>query len=230
MTWLWIAIVIALDGAAGLVGALLPDRWLARYHAIFLGFATGALLATALGDLLPEAIARGGSRMLLWAFAAIAILAVAEWLTARRYHRHERRVVPIALLGADALHNFGDGMAIASAFLVSTRLGLVTSMAVIVHELPEELADYALLRTTGLSKRTALFWLAAVQLTAGAGAAATWLVASLLAPAEDVILAIAGGTFVHIAAVDLLPAVVRTRRVSAFIACAAGALGLLVLR
>ena len=101
MTWLWIAIVIALDGAAGLVGALLPDRWLARYHAVFLGFATGALLATALGDLLPEAIERGGPRMLLWAFAAVAILAAAEWLTARRYHRHERALVPIALPGAD---------------------------------------------------------------------------------------------------------------------------------
>ena len=115
-------------------------------------------------------------------------------------------------------------------FLVSPRLGLVTSLAVIVHEVPEELADYALLRTTGLPRRTALFWLAAVQLTAGAGAAATWLVSSLLAPAQDAILAIAGGTFVHIAVVDLLPAMFRARRVSAFVACAAGVLCLLAAR
>jgi zinc and cadmium transporter len=230
MTWLWLAIVVVLDGAAGLVGALLPDRWLARYHAIFLGFAIGALLASALGDLLPEAIARGGFRMLLWAIAAIAILAVAEWLAARRSDHLPPRVVPVALLGADALHNLGDGIAIASAFLVSTRLGLVTSFAVIVHELPEELADYALLRTAGLPRRTALIWLAAVQLAAGAGAAATWLVSSLLAPAQDVILANAGGTFVHIAAIDLLPAMVRTRRIAALVACAVGALCLLAVR
>src|SRR5215510_9877032 len=115
MTWLWIALVVALDGAAGLVGALLPDRWLERYHAMFLGFATGALLASALGELVPEAIARGGFDMLLWSIAAIAVLAATEWLTARRYHHHGPPVIPIALLGADALHNLGDGIAIASA-------------------------------------------------------------------------------------------------------------------
>jgi zinc and cadmium transporter len=197
---------------------------------MFLGFATGALLASALGELVPEAIARGGFDMLLWSAAAIAVLAATEWLTARRYHHHGPPVVPIALLGADALHNLGDGIAIASAFLVSTPLGLTTSLAVIAHELPEELADYALLRTTGLPRRTALIGLAAVQLTAGLGAAATWLASSLLAPAADVILAIAGGTFVHIAAVDLLPAVVRARRVSAFVACAIGVLGILAVR
>jgi zinc and cadmium transporter len=222
MIWLWVALVVALDGAAGLAGALLPERWLERYRAPMLGFAAGALLASGLGELLPDAVARRGPSVLVWSVAAIATLIAAEWATARRRRHREHPVVPIALLGADTLHNIGDGIVIASAFLASTRVGVVTSVAVLVHELPEEIADFALLRAAGLARRTALLALAAVQLTAGIGAAATLLASSLAASAEGVILAIAGGTFLHIAAIDLLPDMLRERRVPVFVAFAIG--------
>jgi zinc and cadmium transporter len=139
-------------------------------------------------------------------------------------------VTPVALLGSDALHNFGDGMAIAAAFLVSPQLGLYTSIAVILHELPEELADYALLRGAGMSRRTALASLAVVQLTAALGAAASLVASHWLAGARGLVLALAAGMFLYIALVDLLPAVIRSRSRSAWLAFGVGAIVVLLIQ
>ncbi len=223
MIWLWVSIVVVLDGAAGLAGAAIPERWLERYRAPMLGFAGGAVLASGVGEVLPEAARRGGIAVLGWAVLAAALLGVVEAIT-----RHRRGpVTPLALLGSDALHNIGDGMAIAAAFLVSIHLGVVTSCAVIVHEVPEEIADYALLRASSVGKRTALLALAGVQLTAAIGAAGTLVASSLIARSEPMIMALAGGTFAYIALVDLLPELVRIRAVSAIFAAAAGAAAVL---
>jgi zinc transporter ZupT len=222
MTWLWVTIAIVADGLAGLAGALVPERWLASYRAPMLGFATGALLASATTDILPDAIARGGAWIVAWSAGAFAALGVIEWASSRRA-KHQGPVSPIALLGSDALHNIGDGMAIAAAFLTSHRLGVITALAVIVHEVPEEIADYALLRSSGMPKARALLGLGVVQLTAGLGAAGTLLASALLAHAEGVILAIAAGTFLYIALADLLPVLWRARTWSAAVTAVIGA-------
>lgn len=209
MTALWVALAIAVDGAAGLAGALLPERWLVRYRPALLGFAAGALLAAALLDLVPDAIAASGTSVLPWLLASIAALAVFEWmLPAHDHHDHLGGATPYALLGSDALHNFGDGMAIAAAFIASPRLGLVTSVAVIVHEVPQEVADYTVLRAAKLGKRRALIALVGVQLIAALGAAATFL-GGRVDGVSGIVLALAAGTFVYIACVELLPDVLR---------------------
>jgi len=101
-------------------------------------------------------------------------------------------------------------MAIAAAFVTSTKLGVITSLAVIVHEVPQEIADYAILRRENFGKRRALAWLSVVQLTAGVGAAAT-LVTSSIDGISGIVLSIAAGTFLYIATVELLPDVLRAR-------------------
>jgi zinc and cadmium transporter len=223
MTWLWVVIAVVLDGAVALVGGLLPERWLARYRGPMLGLATGTLLASGLGELFPEALASTGVVALAWMAGAMVLVGVTERASARRGHHRMEPVVPVALLGSDALHNIGDGMAIAAAFLVSGRLGVFTSAAVLVHELPEEIADYALLRAAGMTKRTALAGLAVVQLTAGIGAVGTLAAASLLARANGPILAVASGLFVYISAFDLVPELVRARTLSGLVAGVIGA-------
>lgn len=222
MTWLWVTIAVLLDGAVALVGGLLPERWLDRYQPAMLGFAAGTLLASGLGEILPHAISIDGVTTLGWAAGAMLVLGVFERASARRERHRQRPVVPIALLGSDALHNLADGVAIAAAFVVSPRVGIFTSAAVVVHELPEEIADYALLRVAGMAKRTALVALAAVQLTAVLGAAGTLAASGAIAGANGPILAVACGMFVYIAAFDLMPEVVRTRSRSAALACMVG--------
>ncbi|MBS1122674.1 MAG: zupT [Deltaproteobacteria bacterium] len=212
MTYVWVATMIVLNGAAGLVGALLPERWLERYRTPMLGVAAVTLLATGLFEILPEALARSGTSALGWSAGMIVVLGAIEWASSRRRAHDRRPVAPLALLSSDALHNVSDGMAIAAAFLISTELGFVTAIAVIVHEVPEEVADYALLRATGMTKVRALGLLAGVQLTAGIGAASTLMASSVIARAEGVLLSIACGTFVYIALVNLGPELLPARR------------------
>jgi zinc and cadmium transporter len=225
--WIWVLAMVAIDGAAGLAGAAIPESWLERYRAPLLGFATGALLASGLGELLPESFETLGAWALAYTAASAALLVVVEHYFARRTRRRGP-VAPIALLGSDALHNIGDGMAIAAAFLGSTHLGVVTSFAVIVHEVPEEIADYALLRASGIDKRNALLALAGVQLTAALGAIGTLVASSVVTSSVGCIDAIAAGTFAYIALVDLAPELVRMRSGWAVVAAAAGAGAVLV--
>jgi zinc and cadmium transporter len=224
MVWLWVGAFVVLDGAAALVGGLLPDRWLLRHRAVMLGFAAGALLSVAVLDLVPEALASRGAVVIPWLVAGIVALAALDYMFDA--HGHHTHSVAFALLGSDAVHNFGDGVAIAAAFLQSTHLGVITSIAVLVHELPEELADYAILREARIAKGRSLWWLALVQLTAGLGAAAT-LLGATLGNGHAIVLAIAGGTFVYIALVELMPDILRrgTRRdrIVAFAGLLAGA-------
>ena len=231
MTALWVTLAVLLDGAVALVGGALPDRWLLRHRGAMLAFAAGALLSAALLDLLPEAIESSGLRVLPWLLGGVVVLAILEAVFAAHAPHDDRRmrVGPIALVASDALHNFGDGIAIAAAFASSAHLGLVTSLAVIVHELPEELADYAVLRSAEYGKARALLVLAAVQLTAGLGAAATLFGLHVRGTATGYVVAIAAGTFVYIACADLLPELLHGgaragRRATAMIALVIGAL------
>jgi zinc and cadmium transporter len=219
----WIVLVVVLDGAAPLIGGLLPDAKLRRWRPAMFGFAAGTLLVSGAADVLPEAVDRVGPVALALGLGAFTLLGLVERVTSRRRRHEERPVSPIALLGSDALHNFGDGLAIAAAFLVSPHLGLYTSFAVIMHELPEELADYALLRTAGMSKRGALASLALVQLTSALGAASALVASRGLAGIEGSMLAVAAGMFLYIGAIDLLPEVVRAKRHSAWMAFGVGA-------
>lgn len=225
----WIAMVVALDGIAALLGGLISDRRLERWQPALLGFAAGTLLVSGATELLPSAVARAGTAALAWALGAAVALWVFERATSGHAHR-ARPVSPTALLGSDALHNFTDGIAIAAAFLVSPRAGALTSIAVIAHELPQELADYALLRAGGMSRRRALASLAIVQLTSGAGAAFGLVLSTSFPGVEGLVLGLAGGMFLYIAIADLLPVLVRSRSPAGFAAFGvAAALALLEL-
>lgn len=217
---IWLAVLA--DGLAGLAGGLLSERWMARHLSALVAFAAGALLGAVFLDIFPEAIAAAGPGAFRWALASFLALALLEWFLGPHHHDHSHHapghphhpeqhgllgiptVVP-SLLGADALHNLGDGAAVAAAFLVSTEAGVATAMAVIAHELPQEVGDYALLRAAGLSRVKSLLLLAGVQLTAAVGAGAVLLGSRLVQGLEGIILAIAAGTFLYIGATDLLP-------------------------
>jgi zinc and cadmium transporter len=205
------------ESLAGLTGGLLSDRWLSRRQAGLVSLAAGTLLAAVFLDILPGALSTlGGPEALGWTFGAFLVFAALEWVmghhhhghasnTDEKTHAHEHRALPAALLFADALHNTADGAAVTAAFCVSTRAGIAASLAVIAHEVPQELGDYALLRTAGYTKGRALWALAAVQLTAFVGAAFILLAAEHLHAVVGPVLAIAAGMFLYIGATDLLP-------------------------
>lgn len=213
-------LAVLMDGLAGLAGGLLSERWLRQHLPGLVGFAAGTLLAASFLEVLPEAVESLGTAAFSWAFASFVVLALLEWHMGHQHHHpHEGApptphyhahgvaapTLPAALLASDALHNVGDGAAVAAAFLVSPEAGIATSLAVIAHELPQEVGDYALLRASGWPRGRALLSLAGVQLTALAGAAGMLLGSQLLPSLKGIVLAIAAGSFLYIGAVDLLP-------------------------
>jgi zinc and cadmium transporter len=136
------------------------------------------------------------------------VLAVVEWQMGHHHHDSHgvrSRTLPAALLASDALHNTGDGAAVAAAFLVSPRAGIAMALAIIAHELPQEVGDYALLRAAGFSRARALVALTLIQLTAALGAGAVLLGSHLVQNLGGIVLSIASGTFLYIGATDLLP-------------------------
>lgn len=204
--WLFTGIAVTLDGLAGLAGGLLSESWLKRHLMAVVGFAAGALLGAVFLDVLPEAV-RSSPHALGWTLGGFVSLALFEWSTGH-HHAHDGpgpMVRPFALLGSDALHNTGDGAAIAAAFLASVPAGVAVSLAVVVHELPQEIGDYAILRSAGYSKAKALVALSLVQLTAAIGAVALLVGSRLSTHLTGPVLGIAAGTFLYIAGTDLLP-------------------------
>ncbi|RKG96497.1 hypothetical protein D7V97_35565 [Corallococcus sp. CA053C] len=226
-TVLLVFIAVGLDGLAGLAGGVLSERWLQRHLPALVAFAAGTLLAAVFLEVLPEAVSARGDAAFTWALGSFVTLALLEWALGHHHHHAEAAAghahdhahghahghththgvptLPAALLASDALHNVGDGAAVAAAFLVSPKAGFATAFAVIVHELPQEVGDYALLRAAGWSRLRSLVGLGAVQLTAVAGAAAVLLGTRHLPSLQGTVLAIAGGSFLYIGAVDLLP-------------------------
>lgn len=200
---------IILDGLAGLSGGLLSERWLIRYQAALIGFAAGAILAAVFLDILPESVREAGPNALTWSFGGFVVLAIIEWLVGQRHHHPHGTLasstLPPSLLISDALHNIGDGAAVAAAFLVSTKVGIVVAVAVIAHEVPQEVGDYAVLRAGGWHRSPALLALGVVQLTAFADAAGVMVAAEHIEHFTAVILSVAAGTFLYIGATDLLP-------------------------
>lgn len=167
-------------------------------------FAAGALLATALLDLLPEA--KGEISGVL---VGIIVMFVLEKLLLWYHHHHapHNQVKPAIWLITigDSLHNFLDGVAIAAAFIVSPVLGLTTTMAVFLHEIPHELVDFGILLSHGLSKNKTLLLNFISALFAVLGALLTYYFSNLLTFSNSNLLAFTAGNFLYISLADLIP-------------------------
>jgi zinc and cadmium transporter len=203
----------AIGGAASLL--LLPKRICERVVPFLVSYATGTLLGASLLGLLPRAIEQGGLLpSLSGALAGVLGFFVLERLLIWRHCHHEgpcevHGAAGQLILVGDALHNFVDGIVIAAAFLSSVPLGIATGIAVIAHELPQEVADFAVLLDNGFSRRQALKWnlISGVATLPGALLGYVGLEQSrgLIGP----ILALSAASFLYIGLADLTPGLHR---------------------
>jgi zinc and cadmium transporter len=122
-------------------------------------------------------------------------------------HAAHGRVAPFGWMNliGDGVHNFLDGAVLAATFSQDTALGLATTVAVVLHEIPQELGDFAVLLRSGMSRRRALLWNLATALTAFAGAALFFLLPFPLETVERWALPLTAGGFLYIAGADLVP-------------------------
>ncbi len=175
-----------------------------------LSVAAGALFATAFYDLLPEAIAGLGQQTVFTAaFAGIISFFVLErvihWHHGHQDHSEDIKPIAYLILIGDGMHNFFDGVAIAASYMASFELGLATTFAVTVHEIPHELSDYTMLIYGGFTKRKALIYNLISALTAIAGGVLFYYLSGYVTNMKFFGLAFTAGTFIYIAGTDLLP-------------------------
>lgn len=227
MTLLWIVLATFAGGvlsvviAAGLTVSVLS---LIVRHLVSLS--AGVLLGTALLKLLPEAFETGGSPQALFAtlLGGLLFFFLLEKVELYRHsHHHEGdghhhhhdfdaeqagRGGWSVLLG-DSIHNFCDGVLIATAFLADPHLGVATAVAVIAHEIPQEVGDYMVLLNAGFSRARALVYNAISGLAAVVGGVLGYFVIQPFGEWVPYLLVIASSSFIYVAVADLIPQLQR---------------------
>lgn len=173
-------------------------------------YAIGTLLGAAFFGMIPHALVqRASTSVLPTVLFGIILFFVLEKFALWR-HCHERpcdvhtRAGAMILIG-DSLHNFVDGVAIAVAFAGSVPLGIATSVAVIAHEVPQEVGDFAILLESGYSRARALWYNALSSSTALLGAVLTYFLLPVIQSLVPYLLSLSAASFIYIALADLVP-------------------------
>ncbi|MFZ5484174.1 MAG: ZIP family metal transporter [Pseudomonadota bacterium] len=190
------------------------------------GFSVGVLLAVTFLHMLPEAIEQldahqVGATVLAGIFIFFALEKAALWR--HDHHEDEGHVChshhaagPLIVIG-DGLHNFVDGILIAAAFLQDPALGWATTIAVISHEVPQEVGDFMVLLAAGYSRTKALMLNLLSSLAAVVGGVVGWLTLSGASSIVPYVIALAASSFIYIAVADLVPVLHKQRKPADFV-------------
>lgn len=184
-----------------------------RQKAILLAlpFGAGALLAAAFFDLLPEAFELGEPRtLLLWSLGGFLSFFLLERLASWFHHHHDHETARNEqqnrlVMTGDMVHNVIDGAAIAAAFLVDARLGVVTTLAVSAHEIPKELGTFGILMSRGWNDKKVILMNIATGVATLVTAVIVYVLGKSTVLPEAELLALASGMFIYVAASDIIP-------------------------
>lgn len=223
MITFWIIGTTLISGLLGLSAAviLLYRRLLAeRLTIVLLSFAAGSMLGAVFFDLLPESLDVLGDRGVPFVLIGILIFfAVEKALLIHHHHEsgewqaHGRLVASKSLiLIGDSFHNFLDGVVIATGFLASFKIGIITGIAVLAHELPQEIGDFGVLLAAKMPRGRIVFWNMVSGMTSVVGAVVVLLLSERMLDLANYLLPIAAGGFLYIAIADLIPEIHREVR------------------
>ncbi len=212
---LWVLLFSLLSslGAVGTAALLLlaPVRTLQWLHPSLVSFATGTLLTSASLELLPHAIDHlGGVPSLSVVLGGLVLFFILERVMMWRHchvigHCEAHRATGSLILIGDMLHNFVNGIVLAVAFLSSIPLGMATGLAIIAHEVLQEVGDLAILIESGLSKKRAFIWNMLSGSATIPGALVTLVALDVLQPATPYVLSLSAAGFLYIGLADLIP-------------------------
>ena len=219
--YLYTFIGILVVSVISLLGVfVLPSREdiLRKYIFLFISLAVGALLGDAFIHLIPEALDKSSNAT---ATSVLIILGILLFFILEKFlhwHHHEddtekKHIYPVGklLLFTDSFHNLIDGIIIGVSFLISVPIGIATTLAVVLHEIPQEIGDFAVLIHSGYNKKKAL-WLNFISaLTAIIGVSIALIFGKIAETFTLWILPIAAGGFIYIAVADLIPELQKTK-------------------
>ncbi len=213
---------VSLVSLVGMATLSLQQDALRKGLFLLVALAAGALIGDAFIHLIPEAFAEAGTNEV-----AIAILAgiLSFFLLEKFLHWHHShgdeefspehgKIHPLGslVLVSDGIHNFVDGLAIGAAFMVSPEIGIATTIAIALHEIPQEIGDFGLLLHAGFSRTKALLMNFLSALTAFLGLAVAFWIGGTFESLIPLIAAFTAGMFIYLALADLVPELQKTKQ------------------
>jgi len=196
----------------GIVAVLFTKEKLKSIILFLVAFSAGALFGDAMLHLIPEAIEENGfsNSISLYVIAGILLFFVLEKIIHWRHcheiscDEHPHKLAAMNLIG-DGIHNLIDGMVIAGSFSLSKELGMATTLAVILHEIPQEIGDFGILLYAGIKPKKAIIYNFISALFAIIGAIIALTIGSHTTNFTSIIVPLTAGGFIYIAGSDLIP-------------------------
>jgi zinc and cadmium transporter len=217
--FIWILLSGTLMSVVSLIGSfflLFSDKKLLSFLLPMVAFAAGALLGGAFFHMLPAYFIKQRNMLtgFVWLIAGYSVFFVLEqflhWHHCHKAETYCRRPLTYLILIGDGLHNFIGGLSVASTFLMDIRLGIITWLAAVAHEIPQEIGDFAVLIHGGWNKYQALLFNFLSALSFLLGALITYFLSRNMN--VDYLIPFAAGNFIYIATSDLVPEVNKHKK------------------
>lgn len=219
-------IASALSSFLGLIGgfSLLAGRNVVeRWSKFLVSFAAGTLLGAAFFDLLHEAVEEFPDSVTFtftWVMVGFLLFFLIEKFLLWHHHNHDSEhhhpeqgvLAPLVIFG-DALHNLIDGLVIGAAYIVNPAIGATTAVAVLAHELPQEIGDFSILLHSGMARRKVALWNLFGALVSPIGTLLVFAAATVVDGLELPLIGLSAGMFIYLSAADLVPEIHREKKV-----------------
>ena len=201
--------LISLASLIGVFTISIKEKILSKFLLLFISLSAGALMGGAFLHLLPEASEKLNNKNLypIVLFSFVLFFLIEKLLHWRHCHKKNCDVHTFGYINlfGDAVHNFIDGLVIAATFLIDIKLGIITSFAIALHEIPQEVGDFGVLLYSGFSRQKALFANFLVALTAVFGGIFGYFLSFQIENIISYLLPFTAGGFIYISASDLMP-------------------------
>lgn len=204
-------IAISLISLIGVFALRIKENKLENYLELMVAFAVGALLGDVFVHILPELSEEGFTieisiGILLGIIVFFVLEKFVHWHHCHHtHHKKKYHTFTYMSLAGDFLHNAIDGIILAGAFMASPVIGFSTAIAIMLHEIPQEIADFSVLLKGGFSRKKALALNFLTALTAFIGAGIALVLGNWIQGSIPLLLAFAAGSFLYIGGTDLLP-------------------------
>lgn len=214
-------IIISLVSLIGVFSFSINKNKIKKWLLFLVSFSAGSLLGGAFLHLLPESFENYGFGLEVGLFLLLGIIfffILEKFIQWRHCHipdcKHKPHTFAYMNLVGDGLHNFLDGVTIGATYLISTPLGITASIAVLLHEIPQEIGDFGVLVHGGFSRKKALMINFLTAATAIVGAVVGLILGDLIENFTMYIVPFAAGGFIYVAGSDLIPELHKEREPS----------------
>jgi len=204
-------IIVSLISLVGIFTLILKQKDMKKITIFMIALAAGTLMADAFIHLIPDAINKGAS--MTWVLIGFIIFLLFEKLIHWHHYDKNHTIHSLAYVNTmgDLIHNFIDGVIIGATFLADMRLGIITTIAIIFHEIPQEIGDFGVLIHSGLKIKTAILINLLTALTAILGGVVAYLLSTIAENSIKILTPLAAGGFIYIAASDLIPELMKEK-------------------